>query len=720
MSYYKTDIMSLIYVYDLFNLLAVNQDSLVAGLESNIDDNEIMWECVDDRFNSFYGATFEVPLSKYKIHNYADRYTGKKVEFIGDRWLYSDKIVYEYQSVKYTCDYKNTVFDALFECSLDVPNYDGETYKHSDFYSWASADSEYKATLISLLENYMSNADEENLPSYIVFNGVEGELELGTTAEEIIFEINKFFNWCDKNKIKPLLIFTYNKSVASNRLNDYLKITSKIDKLKSFSFYDWLYDHTENKIGINKYIIENLDITERYTKFVYDLFKRKIISLLFTDAYRDSFFVSMMYRAITDGSYGEYLSNAINRKKAKLNADGAETTMYNKLGNSTTFSGINAFKANGEFIAIGVHTLYTENAWFNEQPQINCNSEFVNILNKNIANLLDIEYYPPNTPHLSKYCDYALYPGTGCPWLTVSGKNKEDYKSPLTNTYKLTVYLTKTDFSGTISIRMSNEYNDNVPHSAWQSVEFGKLSDNEINDIFPLYVGGGTTGLSDDVWYIIQQVNLLGNLYDLDITNVCMSNSTILHPTKFNGADISNVRILGSDGIWENVYNHQQTASTQSYPSMAKFPPDMASVLNNITDAYDSNACVLPIANVYGHSIQYTDSLSEVKKEHKMFLYPIEFALNKTNNKNLMSVGQVVDCYAMFGVDLVDGEIEYDNHLYLSIPCGWKERLWNYNFHKLGIVNDEWEFEQIVKDYEMLNQPLANKTINTRLLIRLR
>ena len=47
---------------------------------------------------------------------------------------------------------------------------------------------------------------------------------------------------------------------------------------------------------------------------------------------------------------------------------------------------------------------------------------------------------------------------------------------------------------------------------------------------------------------------LMGNVYDLDVHNICMSNSNLLHPTSFNGSVVSNFKIMLPSGLWASVF----------------------------------------------------------------------------------------------------------------------------------------------------------------------
>jgi hypothetical protein len=143
--------------------------------------------------------------------------------------------------------------------------------------------------------------------------------------------------------------------------------------------------------------------------------------------------------------------------------------------------------------------------------------------------------------------------GMGSCILAISNENKGDSQ------YKYIEYwMTKTDRSATVTIRVCGKY--------YQSVTFGFLdhADERVYH-YPLYIGGGTQALAQDV-YTYQSINggcqqhKYGNVFSADVKNKAFVNGNILNTCKFNGANCTNFRVRRPSGVWDNYNNFIQSA----------------------------------------------------------------------------------------------------------------------------------------------------------------
>ena len=64
-------------------MIAVDYKNLVQELPIFLATDLTNWEYIDDRYNSFYGSTFEVPVEDYKT----DENFKNKIVIIGDNYL---------------------------------------------------------------------------------------------------------------------------------------------------------------------------------------------------------------------------------------------------------------------------------------------------------------------------------------------------------------------------------------------------------------------------------------------------------------------------------------------------------------------------------------------------------------------------------------------------------------------------------------------------------
>lgn len=225
--------------------------------------------------------------------------------------------------------------------------------------------------------------------------------------------------------------------------------------------------------------------------------------------------------------------------------------------------------------------------------------------------------------------------------------------------------------------------------------------------LFPLYVGGGNQALSQDIYRFTPTRNdcptyTAGNVYDLDVKNICLSNSNILHATKFNNADMSNFRIMSPSGEWIDIYNHTQATSIVQHPTCS---------LNCTANVY-SNILVSPVIGAgmgmetsfpHGNSFLHRIDTYTIKEElnqykHSTNLDRVVVGLKRTikpETNGLMGV--VPNLYSSWSLSAKAGEKEDKGIEYLFVPNGWDGRLWYYPTYvgQLAYTENDWARQNI-------------------------
>lgn len=386
----------------------------------------------------------------------------------------------------------------------------------------------------------------------------------------------------------------------------------------------------------------------------------------------------------------------------------------------------NAFKNTGEFVAIGLHTLFDKDIWMCEQGGITCNKEAM-------AQINDLNLLPwrssmsPRTAGSRTYegaeVKLPVFPGTGCPWFTVSDDNKATFEVSING---IDYWFTKSDYDATITIRFSNKGKD---YDVYQSISLGMMTNVTCESyMFPLYVAGGNQALSQDI-YVYTAINAIyptykkGNIYDLDIQNICLSNSNLLHPTKFNNANMSNFRILSPEGEWKDIYGHSQVATVKPYPTCADRIYNWGIILEDVVHGMSgSYHSALPFMSDVRNKIDmYTVDRRLNQYEHTSVLDRVIVNLKKELPHLATGVeGVIPNCYQSWYRTMPAGEVEINGKKYLSVPNGWEKRLWNYPWF-LGMYSDEqyWKNERIRKKYDDLHNELLQNMMVDRLIIPL-
>lgn len=736
-----------------------NYERLVANLPSIFCQKDSKWEYIDDRFKSHYGSTFEIPTSDYVARN---NISGS-LAVICDRYVFTDMVQFpEYSEDNSSNKYvvANLSEPVNYVSFVDVL---GKVFTDLtiDVVGDYSAISTTYNTLDDVL-NYLSN----HIPQYLIFNGVEGSLISGTSFEECVQKLNQINTICADNSIQALLIFTPNYDIMNMDMVKYRELVcTYFSNLAIFDLGDWFVKHLSLD-KLDKHLFDTQVAkwcdkdygyfnTNKYNIVVYSVIKRYVLEKFFWLT-RARFFISFVTLNIDKDTYcstvkyygGTPTAKVFGRKYlGRDNSHGLATEIdewdtihtpkdvkihfMSKYGTDNKW---NIFSNEGELIEFGIHTSYDETRYMAQQLQCNCSEEFQK--GRESAGVKINNLMP-----LRKYCTGAAtselaslppppFPGTGCPWITISERNKSDYVEDTGRYCRRYVYYTKDDYSYTITVKLHT--NNGLP-DLWQTVSVGMMTTRSTENYpFPLYACGGTQALKQDhyQYYPIKGGHLTyvqGNSYDLDMDNICLCNSNPLHSTKFNGSESSTFKFLSPEGIWYSVFVHEQSAyKILSNPRHSGSPSGYASPLGEPSPIIDGVCTVYPNANESRYTT-HLDGLNRMELEpYKKELYKYGTKLENLTIANESSlihdskiiVGTVPNLYRCWDDDLPCGEITIGGVRYLSIPNGWEHRMWHYPWH-YDIYNDEWQIDTIRELFEDICMPKRYKIFNDRLLIKL-
>ena len=124
------------------------------------------------------------------------------------------------------------------------------------------------------------------------------------------------------------------------------------------------------------------------------------------------FYVSLQHTTVTPTTYSEWILDTPEYYQSELLSARSPTMNISQYFGKN--GGLNPFQDTGEFIAIGLHTLYDENLWMCEQGQITCEKEATEQVNR--QNLEQVHYQFMEKGGLGESAtDYLSFPGVGCP-----------------------------------------------------------------------------------------------------------------------------------------------------------------------------------------------------------------------------------------------------------------------------------------------------------------
>lgn len=713
------------------------------------------WEQLDDRYATdftFFGHTYEVPVSKF------DKKEGSCM-LVTDTWMCTQNAY-----VKVGNRFK---YDEEFSgSSLDVGG--SFLYTHYGHKLANTLSSIFKGGHVSVRHHTINTLDAvisdikyfNNLPSgkrYLIFNGVEGSLSLGDTVDSVISKLQYIGRLCHAYGIRCLCVFTPTLDMCKI-ISDYLSIINRqfkyIDTLNVLSV---MYcDYNVASLDDVSNFIKGMIKDNYYYIIVYNNIKYQI-TYKFLSAYRDRYYLSLVYVNINSMSYGK-LNKLIGTYDPTLDASDPNKksryiypdTYFNKyctdylhlndqfISSKYTDSSayLDLFKNKGEFVALCVHTEYNRKLFACEQKQANCSDEWKKTRESyGVSALLNLlKFRRIERGRSEDRLSPACYPMTGCPWLTISNEDKQLFVNGI-GVFKEKVYLTRND-NNSVSITVGVHSNTGMP-DCYQSVSCGVLKKEKTNNyLLPLFVAGGTQGISCDVYSFYPssggtRTYISGNVYDLSIQNICGANSNLLHVTRFNNSYSSPFKFLSPEGLWKNVFVHAQSSSVVNYPSLGP-TPDHAIKLGDITDIGDSYTTIYPHVppNCKAIGSKYIDMLGmsnttgkddTLEYRYSSYMPEIRIVSSTADNHN---EGVIYGClpnqYAFWDFELPCGVVIVGGKRYLSVPNGWINRLKHYNFPNFSIINDIWDTESVVDNWEKNHTELyGNIMYKDRLLILL-
>lgn len=461
------------------------------------------------------------------------------------------------------------------------------------------------------------------------------------------------------------------------------------------------------------------------------------------DSNMPCFYISLQYQKVNANTYENYLTTVGNIGFSDLVYGDGQGTQFNvNVPHNRHYSGItqeysvegrtisniqfrNMFNETGEFIAISPHILFDNSLWMCEQGGNACLPLETNPAILNFRKYIQNVWGCSGTGHTEEVYS-PIFPGTGVPWLTVSDDNLSEY---ITGANAIHYWFTKTDYNATITFKLANGSSDAV----YQSIAFGLLdSVKESAHMFPLFVAGGRTPLKTGIYkYIPLNARcpkpVYGNVYGLNMKDIEMFNSNLLHPTDCCGGTITNFRVMDSNGLWRYIKVHEQSAHIQSFyrcicGGVVCDPVDWGVVLEEPIDdlALGSTDFIFPRA---GRNARFTIDTYTVNKEFSRFEYssPLQKILVFLNDKlhpyDGGCIGFIPNVFVGWFADLPCGEIELGGKKYLSIPCAWDKRMWKYPSRMGSIVNEQDDFEEVEKRWSYYINPLNHQSINDRILI---
>lgn len=795
----------------------------------------LAWKRIDDRFDTLFGSTYEVPTGDFQTHEEAYRiwiygdshlqYTGNTFGVCGypapediklENYKNSDD---EIDLNYYDDSYRNT--QKLYQTNehariytkssgslltladivrLSYPN--ATVVEYGDFTSPKfnySDPSDYPINklyndIVDITISASVDLDNPNftlesllafrklLPTHIVVNSIERCYEL---EEDVSDSLKYIVNFCKNFGIRLVVVTDpFYQNISS--------YDDVVDMLEKCVYSECLFDLTDwmnSRDRDYSYIFGDLpddasyyDIQNTFYNYLPDFAYNAIIRYVFDKwelpIHRDHYYVSLVYQHIDDNTYSRFFKSTFKGvhyaptggycfcSEAKLsiknNENGipvGDNVIQHHVGKYGIDQAPNLFMNTGDFVAIVVHTDYSDTLPAHCQFQANTNYEFLsqtdtageNYTGRNLINTLPVRLYLTGKITSELYgAHFPVYPTTGAPWFVISDKNKSDYKFSWNtgdNVALIDFWLTFPDdmsCSLTIKVRGHHEELDN-----WQSISFGRFPYKQTeNYSYSLYCAGGSLGISNDI-YVFTPItggpkrHYEGNSYDLDFHNICWSHScTLLGATKFNGANTSNFRVLSIEGIWKNIYAMQQYTEVVPWPTAGP-PPDYATILKTINGLMvnkehslfptgmsnieiDSNIYI----NTHGYNnIRGKNYLIGSYNIYNTQFIPVSVFLSSTKDHFESLECATIPCvFCTFDYDIESGEYTaQDGSKYLIVPPGWDGRLVAYDYynspfgHRFKVLNEPWDASEVTKLYEDYTIPRADgrDVVRYRLAIRI-
>lgn len=320
----------------------------------------------------------------------------------------------------------------------------------------------------------------------------------------------------------------------------------------------------------------------------------------------------------------------------------------------------------GDALTFNIHTLYDKNLPSYEQGGGLCKDlcEFEVENGGKTANLLNwTKFINHGTWVELQHEGCYTYPArnTGCSWLTYSEQDKDVYDS-------IEFFFVKEDYGGSI-ILLFYSSKDSTVVPVWQTLTFGVLDVYDDTHKFPLFIAGGTTGLSPDSYTYSYTIpgnppttvtkTVTGNSYNFRVRQLSGHSSNLLYPTLLSGCDISNFAVLSEDGVWKYLGNCVQSPMSKR-----------AGILSDVVD--ESNFFVMPTAS---DTFNYEGVLGLGDYYMDKFMSPVYiFHGSIPNMEERGIVGNIKNHYAIRNDSHV-GILVINNKRYLIVPNGWLDRM---------------------------------------------
>ena len=664
------------------------------------------WELLDNRYDSFFGATFGIPMSGREV----DKEFNKRITIIADGLVlnYCDGSHDEY---RYNA---NLRLDAILKT----------VFPNAEINIVCSAKNK-----LEFVYNYLVTHQLET--DYLIFNGAEQEyVSSDNDFGHVALLIDDIVSYCKGKNIISVYINTPTFRAAYDYFDRFEFDYGKFDYY--ISLYDELCrvygseigrdlaseDNRKNIVTSVRGVDYNIEYKLRsdnstvddsgfyssadyqyrpYKKHIYNLLIRYVMDRVFGKGLFEVYF-SLMYRNITSNSYphwlrdmGEYMSEEYDHSLIKKSI----ATKYGSTDRE------NPFRNNGEFVSFGLHTSYDMGLWMCEQGSITCNYEEDRQIND--IKLLPAYEFRNGSPY--RPLDLPYYPTTGCPWITHSTKDMSNFNISSKN--KIIYYFTKYSLGGTITVRFHDI--ENKQPDTWQSVHFGAeyVQDQDLQ----MFVAGGNQALSPDSWIYYQHSYVTGLSYDLSLQNISLANSNLLTPTKFHDANLSNFRVF-SKGKWRDYYKLTQDFEVIPYFVWSGPPPAYGVPLDPPT-SYSNVGMNLASLDTYITKKELDVFKSSVAL-NRLYMCSVEPVDDK--NPQVM-YSAIKNAYSVNSLTLPEGINKLDDKYYLVTPNGWEDRLWWYTWYCGKVYLKPWQNSEILNDMNIKYSELRQKKMQEKLVI---
>ena len=640
-------------------------DDYIAFLQRYDDEHDLDWVLLDNRYDDFHGATFAIPKSAYP----SNESVSERILILSEYGLHSEYVYDRFsKALVRNSQYFPDILQRVFpNAVIDVSYFeDGILDKYSP-------------------TGYLETIRKFNPTRVICFLSKFFVLQKGlgkTTYENCLADL---INYCKGSDIILNLVYapTIVKSVANYSLADTVDDTfQKINdisllNIKGYNILDFAevilkfdteyfsrfaFKYTEMRyLRINPYAMA-------YSKFLSGLLTRYLLRELF-GVNREEVYVSFYCTHMTHSSYPSWLTDTKNHYMSEIFVPPGKKEDYRSKTGSYNGKSIDLFYNTGYIIAVGMHTTFDYRLWMCEQGSITCKYE----ADKQIEDIGLMPFIKYTNGMPGAKVKPPVYPNTGCPCLTISDDELSKYV--IGTSIPITYYFTRDSSYSSITIRVSGKMH--YTSDLWQSLSFGRFVGVDDYNINNLFVAGGTIPLSVQFWKYYMGQYVIGFMYDFSMKNIGLyASSNLAHPTKPNDGNISNFRVLSPSGDWRDIFNYQQKWKDYTFNNGRPVTfPDHGAPLQPHTDICSSSDTTVLHTSKKMQEFFYWKSVC--KRESSYLLNPVSTVLY--NKDNLLNAsGSIPHTYTCNSLTMPEGLVEIDGKRYLSIPNGWKDRLWHY------------------------------------------